>query len=171
MSNGLFNAAIEVGGGLETLPEELRRGPSAFRRWMRSSAEEGAEEPIQGVIERGLQNVVYGKKNPLFSVKNETAVFNPVTAAKEFGVGAAVGGILGGGQMAAAEVRKDGLALWSQGAYNTKRMERTGYGSQRGEQGGTFRETAQATARGSYASQAENGNRPGIQGRNGGETA
>ena len=55
------------------------------------------------MIERGLQNVVYGENNPLFSVKNEAAVLNPATAAKEFGVGTAVGGILGGGQMAAGK--------------------------------------------------------------------
>ena len=84
MGNGLFNAAVEVGGGLETLPKELKSGPSAFGKWIWSSAQEGAEEPIQGVIERGLQNVVYGKKNPLFSVRDETAVFNPATAGKEF---------------------------------------------------------------------------------------
>ena len=49
---------------------------------MRSSVEEGAEEPVQGSIERGLQNVVYGKNNPLFSVKNEAAVFTPAAAAE-----------------------------------------------------------------------------------------
>ena len=164
MGNGLFNAAVEVGGGLETLPKELQSGPSAFGKWIWSSAQEGAEEPIQGVIERGLQKVVYGKKNPLVSASDETAVFNPATAAKEFGVGAAVGGILGGGQTAAAGA-KDRLALWPQGAYNNaKRMEGTGYGNQRGEQGGTLRETAQAAARGNAGSLSENGNRPGISG-------
>ena len=166
MSNGLFNAAIEVGGGLETLPKELRGGPPAIRQWMRSSVEEGAEEPIQGSIERGLQNVVYGKNNPLFSVKNEAAVFNPATAAKEFGVGTAVGSILGGGQMAARNV-KGGLAIWPQDAYNLERMEGKGYGNQRGEQGGTLGEAAQAAARGNAGPSSESGNRPGIQGRNG----
>ena len=111
MGNGLLNAAVEVGGGLETLPEELQSGSSVFRRWLRSSAEEGAEEPIQGVIERELQNVVYDKNNPLWSTNNAAAVFSPTTAAKEFGVGTAVGGILGAGQTAAANIQQHGIAL------------------------------------------------------------
>ena len=129
---------------------------------MRSSVEEGAEEPIRGSIERGLQNVVYGKNNPLFSVKNEAAVFNPATVAKEFGAGTAVGGVLGGGQMAAKSAR-DGLAIWPQDAYIFEQMEGKGYGNQRGEQGGTLGEAAQAAARGNAGPSSESGNRPGIQ--------
>lgn len=113
MGNGLLNAAAEVGGGLETLPKELQSGAPALKQWLRSAVQEGAEEPIQGVTERGLQNVVYGKKNPLFSVKDETAVFNPATAAKEFGVGAAVGGVLGGGQAVVGKVRQQSSVLGS----------------------------------------------------------
>lgn len=102
LTNGLANAAIEVGGGLETLPAELQNGPLTFKRWLKSAAEEGGEEVWQGIIERALQNVTYGKNNPVASMTNENAVLNPVTAAKEFGTGAAVGGILGGGQAALA---------------------------------------------------------------------
>lgn len=168
MSNGLMNAAVEVGGGLEALTPELRAGAPPLRQWLRASVQEGAEEPIQGVIERGLQNVVYGKKNPLFSVEDETAVFNPATAAKEFGVGAAVGGVLGGGQAAAGKA-KNGLVPQARSAYSDSitGMEGTGNGGQGRNPGGTLRETAQAVTRGDYEAQAENGNRPKVQGGDG----
>ena len=168
MGNGLLNAAAEVGGGLETLPKELQSGAPALKQWLRSAVQEGAEEPIQGVTERGLQNVVYGKKNPLFSVKDETAVFNPATAAKEFGVGAAVGGVLGGGQAAAGKA-KNGLVPQARSAYSDSitGMEGTGNGGQGRNPGGTLRETAQAAARGHVGSSTEVGNRSGIQGENG----
>ena len=165
MGNGLLNAAAEVGGGLETLPKELQSGAPALKQWLRSAVQEGAEEPIQGVTERGLQNVVYGKKNPLFSVKDETAVFNPATAAKEFGVGAAVGGVLGGGQAAAGKA-KNGLVPQARSAYSDSitGMEGTGNGGQGRNPGGTLRETAQAAARGHAGSSTEDGNRSGVQG-------
>lgn len=101
IANGLFNAAVEVGGGIETLPEELQKvGQSGIKTWIKSSLDEGKEEVIQGVLERGLQNLIYGKDNPLASVTDENAIFNPVTAAEEFTGGVIVGGILGGGQIA-----------------------------------------------------------------------
>lgn len=98
MANGLVNAAVEVGGGIQTLPGELRGGENALKSWIKSAAEEGQEEVVQGVLERALQNLTYNKGNKVFSTKDEDAVLNPVTGAKEFGLGAAVGGILGGGQ-------------------------------------------------------------------------
>ena len=98
MANGLVNAATEVGGGIQTLPGELRGGENALKSWIKSAAEEGQEEVVQGVLERALQNLTYNKGNKVFSTKDEDAVLNPATGAKEFGLGAAVGGILGGGQ-------------------------------------------------------------------------
>lgn len=98
MANGLVNAAAEVSGGIQTLPGELRGGENALKSWIKSAAEEGQEEVAQGVLERALQNLTYNKGNKVFSTKDEDAVLNPVTGAKEFGLGAAVGGILGGGQ-------------------------------------------------------------------------
>lgn len=98
MANGLVNAATEVSGGIQTLPGELRGGENALKSWIKSAAEEGQEEVVQGVLERALQNLTYNKGNKVFSTKDEGAVLNPVTGAKEFGLGAAVGGILGGGQ-------------------------------------------------------------------------
>lgn len=98
MANGLVNAAVEVGGGIQKLPGELHGGENALKSWIKSAAEEGQEEVVQGVLERALQNLTYNKGNKVFSTKDEDAVLNPVTGAKEFGLGMTVGGILGGGQ-------------------------------------------------------------------------
>lgn len=98
MANGLVNAAAEVSGGIQKLPGELQVSESALKSWIKSAAEEGQEEVVQGVLERALQNLTYNKGNKVFSTKDEDAVLNPVTGAKEFGLGMTVGGILGGGQ-------------------------------------------------------------------------
>lgn len=98
MANGLVNAAVEVAGGIQKLPGELQVSESALKSWIKSAAEEGQEEVVQGVLERALQNLIYNKENKVFSTKDEDAVLNPVTGAKEFGLGMTVGGILGGGQ-------------------------------------------------------------------------
>ena len=86
-ANGLFNALIEIGGGIEDTS-----GAKSFRE---TANEEGMEEVGQGVFERGLE-WMYGKKNKPFSLRDPEAVVNPVTAAKEYTGGAAVGGLLGG---------------------------------------------------------------------------
>lgn len=98
MANGLMSAAVEVSGGIQKLPGELQVSESALKSWIKSAAKEGQEEVVQGVLERALQNLIYNKGNKAFSTKDEDAVLNPVTGAKEFGLGMTVGGILGGGQ-------------------------------------------------------------------------
>lgn len=99
--NGLLNTIVEIGGGgIQELPSAVRQGGSALRRWVDTMIDEGKEEAVQGVIERLTQNVVYGKDNPIYSTTDENAVLNPVTSLKEAGMGALVGGILGGGQIA-----------------------------------------------------------------------
>ncbi len=100
LTNGLCNAAIEVGGGIQTLPVELQAGKKGLRAWITSAAEEGQEEVVQGVIERALQNLTYDKGNPVASLTDENAVLNPRTAAEEFAGGFVVGGVLGGGHTA-----------------------------------------------------------------------
>ena len=97
LGNGLAGAAVEVGGGIQTLPEELRHGGSAWRALVDTAVDEGKEEAVQGILERGLQGI-YGKDNPLFSMTDPEAVLNPVTAGKEAALGGAVGLLLGGGQ-------------------------------------------------------------------------
>lgn len=103
LANGIGNAAIEVGGGIQTLPVELQAGKKGLRAWITSAAEEGQEEVVQGVLERALQNLVYGRGNPIASVSDENAVLNPATSAKEFAGGFVVGGVLGGGQTLASK--------------------------------------------------------------------
>ena len=100
LTNGLCNAAIEVGGGIQTLPVELQSGAKGIRAWLKSAVEEGQEEVVQGVIERALQNLTYDKGNPVASLTDENAVLNPRTAAEEFAGGFVVGGVLGGGHTA-----------------------------------------------------------------------
>lgn len=99
--NGLLNTIVEIGGGgIQELPSAVRQGGTALRQWVDTMIDEGKEEAVQGVIERLTQNVVYGKGNPTYSTTDENAVLNPVTSLKEAGMGALVGGILGGGQIA-----------------------------------------------------------------------
>lgn len=99
MGNGLLNAAVEVGGGIQKLPEELKHGANAWKAWVDSAVAEGKEEAVQGVIERAFQNGVYHKGNKLASLSDGDAILNPKTAAEEFAGGAVVGGALGGGQI------------------------------------------------------------------------
>lgn len=108
MSNGMLNALVEVGGdtghgGIQDLPKQMRAGGSTLKSWISSMVDEGKEEVIQGIIERGLQRVVYQKENAAFSTRDENAILNPKTAAQEFAGGAIVGGILGGGQILGAK--------------------------------------------------------------------
>lgn len=103
------NAIVEVGGGVEQLPGELRKegltSADKIRKWVSSSLDEGKEEVVQGMIERLVNKAVYNQDAPWNddTGKNEDAVFNFDQSLKEFGMGAAIGGILGGGQMLAQD--------------------------------------------------------------------
>ena len=101
VGNGLMNAAVEVSGGVQTLPEQLKHGSAAWKAWLESAFDEGKEEVAQGILERATQNVAYKKGNPLASMRDENAILNPRTSAEEFLGGAVVGGVLGGGQVGA----------------------------------------------------------------------
>ena len=98
--NGLLGSLVEVGGGgIQELPDVLRQ-PSRLRNWIDTMFDEGKEEVVQGVIDRLTQNVTGVGDNAIFGTGDTEAVFNPNTALEEFGMGALVGGILGGGQIA-----------------------------------------------------------------------
>lgn len=99
VANGLLNAGIEVGGGLETMPTKF-----GVKEWVKAAVEEGNEEVAQGIVQRGLQNLVYRKENPLFSVTDENAVVNPLTAAQEWGGGAFAGAVLSGARGGTANI-------------------------------------------------------------------
>ncbi len=96
IGNGLLNAQVEVGGGLETMDEA---GDMGIKAWAKAAAEEGNEEVIQGIIQRSLQNLVYEKGNPIVSVSDENAVLNPMTSAQEWAGGAFAGGVLSGARI------------------------------------------------------------------------
>lgn len=97
------NAIVEVGGGVEQLPGELRKegltSAEKIRKWVSSSLDEGKEEVVQGMIERLVNKAVYNQDAPWISSGDEDAVINPKQSLQEGAMGAAIGGILGGGQM------------------------------------------------------------------------
>lgn len=105
-----LNAGIEVGGGTEVLPKKLKEGSkNAVLDWVKSSLEEGGEEVVQGITTNAMAKLMYDRNAPIFSTTDENAVVNPVNLSKEFGMGAAVGGILGGGQIGAAQGINKGI--------------------------------------------------------------
>ena len=101
IGSGLINAAIESGGGIQTLPKELQKGQGFWNTLVDSGVDEGKEEVYQGIIERATQNLFYNKGNKLASLKDENAVFSAPAAAKEFAGGFTVGTILSGSQIGA----------------------------------------------------------------------
>lgn len=107
--NSLLNGLIERGGGgIQDLPEQLRGGnPSLVRSWVFSTLNEGKEELVQGIVSRLMQNITYGKGNPMFSTTDRNAVFNPITMAEDAAGGLFVGGTLGSGQMIANNVAQN----------------------------------------------------------------
>lgn len=97
------NALVEVGGGLETLPGDLQaKDLSTFeqaKEWLTSALDEGKEEVVQGVISALTNKVAANSDTPYFSMSDQDAVINPARMGQEFGMGAAVGGILGGAEL------------------------------------------------------------------------
>jgi hypothetical protein len=94
----MINSGIEIGSGIEMLPKEIMKG-NGRNLWklVKSSIEEGGEEVFQGMISRGMAKIMYDSEREVFSIKTEDAVINPLTSAKEFGMGTVVGAFLGGG--------------------------------------------------------------------------
>ena len=111
------NAVVEVGGGVEQLPGELREAgltsKDKIRKWVSSSLDEGKEEVVQGMIERLVNKAVYDQDAPWSddTGKNEDAVFNLRQSLQEGAMGAAIGGILGGGQMLAQDIATRGQRI------------------------------------------------------------
>lgn len=113
-----FNSAVEVVGGVETLPGALRgadlsNGKKALQ-WVSSMLNEGKEEVVQGVISGLTEKAVFDENRALYSDTDENAVVNPGRMAKEFGMGAAIGGFLGGGQVLADAVVNRGRPAFAQ---------------------------------------------------------
>lgn len=94
-----LNAGIEVGGGIETLPQNIKTGEkNAVLSWVKSAFEEGREEVLQSITSNAAAKLLYDRNSPIYSTQEDTAVINPIKLAKDFGMGAAIGGILGAGE-------------------------------------------------------------------------
>ena len=109
----LINSVIEIGAdgmsGIQGLPQELLSGnKSIIASWAESMLEEGKEEVLQGIVQNLIAKVSYDHDKPLVGVNGE-AVLDPYRALEEFGMGAAVGGILGGGQILGTAALSGGI--------------------------------------------------------------
>lgn len=97
--SAMLNSVVEVGGGIQTLPGNLQNpGTSALLEWFKSGLDEGKEEVIQSLISGVMQKAMVDNQKPVFSLSDENAVVNPLSLAEDFGMGAAVGWTLGGGE-------------------------------------------------------------------------
>ncbi|MGN0451989.1 MAG: hypothetical protein ACI4FN_07765 [Acutalibacteraceae bacterium] len=67
--------------------------------WVLSSLSEGKEEVLQDFISQLSAKAIYDKDKEVFSLSDQGAIINPERMAKEFGLGAAAGGIMGGGML------------------------------------------------------------------------
>jgi hypothetical protein len=97
MLNGILGSAIEVSGGLET----FKWADKGWKKLLTTALEEGGEEvsqySLQNLINKaiGSNTAKWGSLNP-----EESAVINPLAQLEQGAYGAAIGGILGGGQQA-----------------------------------------------------------------------
>ena len=93
--NAFAGSVIEIGGGIETIPNSSGK----IRDWVKGLLDEGKEEVLQGIVENLAKKALYDQKREWASFDNPDAVFNPSRAAQEFAGGAVVGGILGGAEI------------------------------------------------------------------------
>lgn len=100
--NGFAGAAVEVGGGIEQIPNS----EPGIKTWIKGMLDEGKEEVLQGVIEQLAKKIVYDHDRAFYSLTDEDALINPNRAAQEFLGGALVGGVLGGAQTATQAIAR-----------------------------------------------------------------
>lgn len=93
--NAFAGSVIEIGGGIETIPNSSGK----IRDWVKGLLDEGKEEVLQGIVENLAKKALYDQAREWASFDNPNAVFNPSRAAQEFAGGAIVGGILGGAEI------------------------------------------------------------------------
>lgn len=89
-----LNAAVEMGGGAESLPYGTKMRVSDV---FLSSLGEGGEEILQDGISNVLDWAITDSDKPLFSTTDENAVFNPSRSGKAGLMGMVAGMALGGG--------------------------------------------------------------------------
>ena len=89
-----INAGIEIGGGIEKLPENLKNGNlTLVKDWVMSMLEEGREEVVQGIVSASVDKLMYDYDKKAVSLSDENAIISPQRMIKEFGMGATVGGV------------------------------------------------------------------------------
>ncbi len=104
LTTSSLNAAVEVSGGIESVPENAK--PS-LRSWLDIAFGEGGEEVVQGANSKLMQNVFYNKGNDPISLTDENAIISGKRGIQEFTDGTVVGGAIGGvqtGVNAAADI-------------------------------------------------------------------
>lgn len=144
--SSLLNAGIEVGGGIETLPARLKNGNrNQILQWALSLPEEGLEEVFQDIVTNVTKKGLVDPDKKWFSMNTEDdAVINPIELAKDFGMGTAVGALLGGAQVGTVSALNAGA-----NAANTKRVSDLGskyqvHATKTIEEGLSFPENTQA---------------------------
>lgn len=99
----LMNATMDVSGGIETLPKELKEALPIETSRMKQLAEtalwDAKENIFQDTISKSIDKTVLGKNIPFFSWEDENAVVNPGRMAKDFAANAATSAALGGIQI------------------------------------------------------------------------
>lgn len=94
--NGTLGSIIEVGSGVETQVGKA----NSIMNFLRSAAEEGNEEVLQGIWENATKKAVYDYDREIASLSNDDAVLNPVRSLTEWSLGAAAGAVMSGGAAA-----------------------------------------------------------------------
>lgn len=98
-----LNAGIEM-GGVETIPKAVREGGKPLLLWLMSMPSEGLEEVAQGITSGTMQKAFYDHDKAVFSTTDEDAIIHPKTMGKEFAMGTALGGFMGGIETGASVV-------------------------------------------------------------------
>lgn len=144
--SSLLNAGIEVGGGIETLPARLKNGNrNQILQWALSLPEEGLEEVFQDIVTNVTKKGLVDPDKKWFSMNTEDdAVINPIELVRDFGMGTAVGALLGGAQVGTVSALNAGA-----NAANTKRVSDLGskyqvHATKTIEEGLSFPENTQA---------------------------
>ena len=96
LGTGFTNSMIELGGGIEKIPENK----GTIKDWLKgigsSFKEEGLEEVTQGIAGQLIAKAVYAPTMAWYSMADDgSGVFNPKRSWEEF-IGGAVGGAMGG---------------------------------------------------------------------------
>ena len=94
--SSLVNAGIEIGvdgaSGIQGLPDEVAEGGvKPIVAWLQSAAEEGGEEGVQYLVSNAVTKMLYD---------HDVELVNPQEMLGNIAMGTAVGGALGGGQIA-----------------------------------------------------------------------